>query len=566
MRDVELLALQARLRQALGLAPLALAATMGCADPHPMVVDVPTEPQGDSDDPAVQQASTLAEVLASRAAAPAAEGTVEVDAYGELPYEGPLPAPDMRIQLDGGEWVPKHVHRVAVHGVPPDTLVSLVGGLPSQSTCVVGNWCFDMEQPVVIMSVYSNLDGVAHFEWLLPLEARNTPGGELTLQAIAHLKNPRISPSLTKPVVERYTQLPALAVLNPQGDINLLVEGRRYRACVPKAPDASCDTIDDFHEWQRVEIASYALDRPVPPTVGVAACDDDAFHPVDCCYSVEFFENTVDGVPEDACAVATVDNDYWGWGRPFAVADDAKPRLAPIAAKAWSAERALVPPTDAAAREAVAAAWRKVALAEHASVASFARFQLELLALGAPAHLLTQAAEAMADEIRHAELAFAVTSALSGQPEGPGPLPIDGALARSTDAESVLLAAIVEGCVYENIPAHELEWLEADLASTDLRTIVFAHQRLDVDNHHGVKNNAAVRTTLERSNKVLAVFQGHSHRNDLKEINDIHYCTMVAMVEGSGEANNGYSMIDFDSNGHIHVTGFRKQSSYDWPS
>ena len=92
-----------------------------------------------------------------------------------------------------------------------------------------------------------------------------------------------------------------------------------------------------------------------------------------------------------------------------------------------------------------------------------------------------------------------------------------------------------------NIPAAEVEWLSADLKSTAKTTVVFAHQRLDVSNHYGVKNSAEVRNVLEASGNVLAVFQGHSHKNDPNEIGGIHYCTLVAMVEGSGAENNGYS-------------------------
>lgn len=115
-----------------------------------------------------------------------------------------------------------------------------------------------------------------------------------------------------------------------------------------------------------------------------------------------------------------------------------------------------------------------------------------------------------------------------------------------------------------NIPASEIEWLEADLKATDHPTIVFAHQRLDVSNNHGVRNNALVRKVLEASSRVLAVFQGHSHQNSLNEVGGIHYCTLVAMVEGSGAENNGYSVMKIEANGTIHVTGFRNQRSYDW--
>lgn len=115
-----------------------------------------------------------------------------------------------------------------------------------------------------------------------------------------------------------------------------------------------------------------------------------------------------------------------------------------------------------------------------------------------------------------------------------------------------------------NIPPAELEWLREDLNSTKLPTIVFAHQRLDVTTDHGVKNCVEVRNILKESGRVQAVFQGHSHQNDLKDIDGIHYCTLVAMVEGSGLANNGASVLELHNDGTIHVTGFRKQKSYDW--
>ncbi|MEK6260891.1 MAG: metallophosphoesterase [Planctomycetota bacterium] len=115
-----------------------------------------------------------------------------------------------------------------------------------------------------------------------------------------------------------------------------------------------------------------------------------------------------------------------------------------------------------------------------------------------------------------------------------------------------------------NIPAAEVEWLQADLKAASKKTVVFAHQRLDVSNDHGVKNCPGVRKIFEESGKVLAVFQGHSHQNDLKDIGGIHYCTLVAMIEGSGAENNGYSVMEIAPDGTIRMTGFRKQRGYDW--
>lgn len=115
-----------------------------------------------------------------------------------------------------------------------------------------------------------------------------------------------------------------------------------------------------------------------------------------------------------------------------------------------------------------------------------------------------------------------------------------------------------------NVPAEEMEWLQADLDATAKQTIVFAHQRLDASNFYGVKNAPAVRKVLEDSGRVLAVLQGHSHKNAYKDIAGIHYCTLVAMIEGSGAENNGYSVLTIEHDGTMRIKGFRKQANYDW--
>jgi alkaline phosphatase len=73
-----------------------------------------------------------------------------------------------------------------------------------------------------------------------------------------------------------------------------------------------------------------------------------------------------------------------------------------------------------------------------------------------------------------------------------------------------------------------------------------------------------VRQIFEESGRVRAVFQGHSHQNDLKDINGTHYCTLVAMIEGAGAENNGYSVLELAADGTIRLTGFRRQKAYDW--
>ncbi len=115
-----------------------------------------------------------------------------------------------------------------------------------------------------------------------------------------------------------------------------------------------------------------------------------------------------------------------------------------------------------------------------------------------------------------------------------------------------------------NLPKAELAWLEAALAKASGPVIIFAHQRLDMDKAHAVRNAAEVRALLEKSGKVLAVFQGHSHKNDYQQIAGIHYTTLVAMVEGSGMENNGYSLLGIMADGSLRLDGFRRQVNRTW--
>ena len=74
----------------------------------------------------------------------------------------------------------------------------------------------------------------------------------------------------------------------------------------------------------------------------------------------------------------------------------------------------------------------------------------------------------------------------------------------------------------------QMEWLEKDLASTDLKTVLLSHQSLDSE----LKNGVEVRNILEKENKragfkkVLLAFSGHNHSNYTKEINGITYIQM----------------------------------------
>ena len=111
------------------------------------------------------------------------------------------------------------------------------------------------------------------------------------------------------------------------------------------------------------------------------------------------------------------------------------------------------------------------------------------------------------------------------------------------------------------VPPDEQKWLKADLNTAAGKTVVFIHQTLDDEKGpHGVKNSPDVRRILERSGKVLAVFQGHNHGGAYRRINGIHYFTMRAMVEGPGLKNNSYALARISARA-VKVKGFVKQPS-----
>ncbi|HVU00759.1 MAG TPA: ferritin-like domain-containing protein [Polyangiaceae bacterium] len=141
-----------------------------------------------------------------------------------------------------------------------------------------------------------------------------------------------------------------------------------------------------------------------------------------------------------------------GTGRPFLVDGEARVATLRVSAAWCSDESPDLAGLSAADREALAGHWTEVALLEHASIAAFARFSLDLLSIGAPPSLVVEAQSAMADETIHARDAFALASAYAGRPVGPGALAVGGSGGTLRD---VIRTAIIEGCVGETIAAVE---------------------------------------------------------------------------------------------------------------
>jgi predicted phosphodiesterase len=117
------------------------------------------------------------------------------------------------------------------------------------------------------------------------------------------------------------------------------------------------------------------------------------------------------------------------------------------------------------------------------------------------------------------------------------------------------------------IPDDQLNWLKKDLRKHNRPTIIFVHHQLDsvsfeVEHRvHCPANADAVRTILEKSGNVMAVFQGHYHKGSCNKINNIYYYTLKAVVEGSGPENNNYAIVEVDRDGVIRIKGYRRTES-----
>jgi len=160
----------------------------------------------------------------------------------------------------------------------------------------------------------------------------------------------------------------------------------------------------------------------------------------ECCYSIPI-EFRVHAIP----------------GRALRV--DGVPRVAEVAdgRDGWTVAIAPDLALDAATREQLAAAWLAIARLEHASVAAFSALALRLLAAGAPPALIAEAHRAALDEVRHAQLAFALASAYAGNQLGPGAFEAATRAVTSGGLRALALETFADGCVGETVAAHQAE-------------------------------------------------------------------------------------------------------------
>jgi hypothetical protein len=183
--------------------------------------------------------------------------------------------------------------------------------------------------------------------------------------------------------------------------------------------------------------------------------NDQCWTSADCIAPARCISNSTFG---SACFIAAC-------GRPFLVEETA--RLADVSTRRdWLAAdvRPDLLGLSAIERAELAAHWARLGQMEHASIAAFARFNLQLLSLGAPAELVEGCNRALVDETRHTRLCFALASQYGGMPIGPGPLDVQDCFGNN-DLASVMRLVLSEGCIGETVAA--LDAMEQAATASD---------------------------------------------------------------------------------------------------
>ncbi|HEX2730145.1 MAG TPA: ferritin-like domain-containing protein [Polyangiaceae bacterium] len=163
--------------------------------------------------------------------------------------------------------------------------------------------------------------------------------------------------------------------------------------------------------------------------------------------------------------------------------------------------------TDASAR---AQAWALAGAAEHASVASFARLSLQLMAHAAPTDLVLAAHEAACDEVRHANACWTLAQRFGMAAVTAEAFPFREPIAVNGSLAELAADAAREGCVNETLgafAAREAAGLSAEpevarvllsLADDEARHAVLAYRIVDwALSIGGSEVRAAVNAALE---------------------------------------------------------------------
>ena len=282
--------------------------------------------------------------------------------------------------------------------------------------------------------------------------------------------------------------------------------------------------------------------------------------------------------PEDECRVlidCTTDEACWihentgirkcepvtSCGRPFLVGQTARTAQARTHS-AWVANldsahdlSHLELPADSRLRAALTAYFTRSGLLEHASIAAFARFTLQLVSLGAPAELVQAACDAQRDEAQHAVLCFAVASRYAGRPLSPGALSAQGVL-DDWSPESVLRTTFREGCIGETRAALEAAHAAQNCADPVLKAVL---ERIAADEaRHAELAWRTVRWLLDQHRELIPVLEEefllaqHQHQHQHQQQPE------PLAAPNAPAANERFTLLDPTTVANLHQVAQRE--------
>ncbi len=157
---------------------------------------------------------------------------------------------------------------------------------------------------------------------------------------------------------------------------------------------------------------------------------------------------------EDLCTYEHSCFTCCGYGRPL-LDEEGRPVTSETRrSEAWREPLPASAPLSDEQRRALATFWRHNAEAEHASVAGFHRFALDLLAHGAPPELLLAAQHAARQEVAHAVRCFSLASRYAGEPLGPAPMDLGGRVPVARNLEELAIWTLRDGALGETLAAY----------------------------------------------------------------------------------------------------------------
>ena len=144
-----------------------------------------------------------------------------------------------------------------------------------------------------------------------------------------------------------------------------------------------------------------------------------------------------------------------------------------------------------------------IARYEHASIASFQKFTLDLMRFGAPPHLLDRAQQATRDEIRHAKMAFSIAQDLLQKDVQPSQLDYTPSLC--TDIHEFARTTLEEGAIGETLAV--LLASEQLRVATDSSIQSFFKQVVEDEAQHAELAWETLRWCLQQDQSVRQVLE-----------------------------------------------------------